>query len=178
VKIKVKKGRGIDKQKSPGVDGAALKFTGLNPAEVDIQLHIYDNPDAFAAWCQMLAEIDPHRPGATQEPYEIINPEPNHMGVTKIVVEEIESESPTCKSGKDYRIKCTQWFPDVKTSKSKTTAQAKNPAPVPEILVPTSGLNGAPNWIEPNQTVNNWVEANPLTGLTQDVPNFGSNAKP
>lgn len=173
---KVKKGRDVDVKKTPGVDGANETDKGIEPATGEIDFHVYDNADAWTAWCDVLKEIDPHRPGAVRTPFEAVNPEPNHLGISQIIITDIESESPTCRGGKDYKIKWLQYFPKTKATNNKSTAAAKTTAPAPEILVPTVGLNGIPNWIEKDQTVKNWVDKDPETGMLPDLPPFGRNA--
>jgi hypothetical protein len=168
---KVKKGRDVDVKKTPGVDGADETDKGIDPATGEIEFRVYNNADAWSEWCQVLKQIDPHRPGAVREPYEAINPEPNHLGITQIIITDIESESPKCKTGKTYKIKWLQWFPKTKKATAKTTAQQKGTATTPEILVPSIGLNGVPNWIEKDQTVKNWVEKDPA-GKVPDLPKF------
>jgi hypothetical protein len=175
---KVKKGRDIDVKKTPGTDGAIETDKGIDPATGEIDFHVYDNPDAWAAWCQILKQIDPHRPGAMREPLAALNPEPNHLGISQVIITDIESESPTCKGGKDYKIKWLQHFPQVKKTNAKTKAAQKGTETVPEILVPTINMNGVPNWVEKDRTVKNWIDKDAETGMLPDLPPFGSNALP
>lgn len=178
VTIECDKVRDIDVQKSPEVDGARQVNKGIEPAKVKIKLRLFNNPDAFAHWCAVLKDIDPHKPGATNQPREIVNPEPNHLGITQITIVRIRSSSPTSKSGKEYEIDAQQWFPAPKAAKSKTTAQKKGSTPAAEILIPSIALNGVENWVERDKTVKNWVEPDKETGLIHDAPDFGANALP
>ena len=175
---KVKKGREVDVKKSPGVDGATETDKGIEPASGEIEFRPYNTAAAWAEWCLVLKAIDPHLPGAVREPLEAMNPEPNHLGITQVIITDIESESPTCKGGKTYKIKWLQYFPKVKTTNAKTIAQKNGTATTPEILVPSIALNGVPNWVEKDKTVKNWVQADPETGMIPDLPPVGRNALP
>lgn len=143
----IEKERDVDEQKSPEVDGVKQVNKGIVGAKVRIKFRLFNNDDAWQQWCSILREIDPHKPGATKEPYEILNPEPNHLGITQVTILRIKSSSPNCKSGKGYEIECKQWFPAPKPAKSKTTAQKKGTTVLPEIEI-RPGVQDLPNFTD------------------------------
>lgn len=127
VSIKVRSARDIDVHKCAEVDGARQVNKGVTPATVDITLTIPEDDGGFAwrEWMEQLPQIEPHKPGAYQRPWKIINAEPNSRGITQVVVLEIESETPKSGEPKKYKIKCQQWFPKVAKAKSKKAVTNK-----------------------------------------------------
>lgn len=137
--VRVVKKRKLDKKRSRGRDGIKLKDNGCE-ATVEIELVIF-NEALWTEYQRIYPHFDPQRAGGERAPLQIFHPEPNSKGIDVVYIEEINGEPPEPGGKKIEVIRCSQWFPELKETKSKATpvdkADVFGPPAPPEFGVNT-----------------------------------------
>jgi hypothetical protein len=124
--LEVTKTRSVDVKKSRGTDGATLSDDGYEPARVTVRLRMW-TAEQWAAYQDLLPQIDPQRPGGLREPVAIVHPEVNVRGIDTVYVTSISGSSPERGGAKVETIECIQWFPQPKPAKSRQEPKAPEP---------------------------------------------------
>src|SRR5690606_9961503 len=73
-------------------------------------------------WQRVAPQIDSNRLEAVSATLGIRHPEPNSRGIRDVRVLDISGGAPTGKGGKTFTIKCREWFPAPKATKTKYKA--------------------------------------------------------
>ncbi len=138
--------RDIDVQKSSGSDGARLKDTGYQPAEVTIALRM-SSQEQLQAWEALLPSLHPRRPGGLRQPLAIQHPNPNSFGVVNVYPKKI-SAPPPVDGVWTVTIECLEWFPGPKkapkASAPKTGETTTDPATASPATIASPDYQGPP----------------------------------
>ena len=135
--VRVRKGRKLDVKQPPGSHGATITDRGYKPADVEITL-IQWTPKQHTAMQALLngsntaLNLEPAATSAYKAPaYPIDHPATAMRKVTSIIIEDIEGpdESSSVKGAKEYKLKCTQFFPPPKLNATNTPEGTIAPQP-------------------------------------------------
>jgi hypothetical protein len=123
----------VDEKKGRGKKGAKSTQTGKGNDEITFTVKIW-TPAHFERWQQLLPLIGPTDQKPHGNPLVIAHPGVNLMGVTKVLVTEIDY--PKRNSGAmEFQIKMKQWGPPNKTgTATPTKAKDKEGKLVPTII--------------------------------------------
>lgn len=128
VTVKVSKGKKLDIKQSPGTNGATITDQGYKPAQVTIELLIWD----ATAWANLqsalpLLEPPPNKSKAT--PFDVLHPATAIRSVKAVLIEEIEGpEQSAIKGAYKVSFKCVQFFPPATGSSATNTPNKSIPA--------------------------------------------------
>lgn len=116
-------GEDIEVTKSKGKNGARCKDQGRDPCQIDVEVTL-GTRQHWEDWQKAFPKLNPRRANAIKEPKEIIYPDLNVAGITKVIVHKIKAGAATAGGGKRYTIRLLEWFPEL-VEKSAKTNKAK-----------------------------------------------------
>lgn len=120
-------GSDIEIKKTKGQNLPTLEDQGRDSSVINIEV-ILARREHWVAWCAIVPKINPRRADATKDPYEIVYPDLNLLGINKVVIRKIKPKPPTAGGAKRYFIDCVEWAPEPKKKTAgKKTAWAALP---------------------------------------------------
>ncbi len=117
--------RKVDVKKPKGSDGASLRDEGYQPAEIGIELLIY-NRFFWEQLQNVMSLINPRKKGGIRQPLTISHPLTELLGITRIYVKEIPVPVFDKRNGfMTVALKAIEWFPAPKPVKRGKAAGTK-----------------------------------------------------
>jgi len=107
---------GLDVQKPKGGHGATIRDEGHPPIALKIRLQ-FDTADELAEFVRLLPLLRPRAKGGARDPMEIVHQGANAVGVTAVVIGDIDIPAPTAVGGLVVEISAVEWFPAPKPAK-------------------------------------------------------------
>lgn len=126
VKVTCATQRKVDSANGPGLDSATLRFQGLDPAEVGIEIVVW-TAEHLSDLDLLLSLVAPKKSKKPPQPFVLAHPVTDAAGVTAVVVEKIDwlKEGPVPQS-RMVTLGCKQWL-----------LPKKSPMGVPTLNAPT-----------------------------------------
>lgn len=133
-------GRKLDAKKPGKKSGGTITDKGYEPAKFKIKLHQWTRAH-FEAWQELFPRINPHREGATKDPYTF-----QHAQAIEADLGPIQIESITCgpwdsKGKRVIEISVKEWFAEPKKVKPGTGKVASSQQKTPLNNLVGTGLN-------------------------------------
>lgn len=98
-----------------GQDGATSRDLGVEPSKFTIEVILTE--DDWPAWLVAFPKINPRTVGRLRQPVEITHPDVNLFGIQQVRIVKIQTEPPTARAGKVYKILVEEWFDEAKDQK-------------------------------------------------------------
>lgn len=135
VKVTCSTQRKVDTANGPGLDSAQLRFQGIDPAEVGIEIVVW-TAEHFSDLDELLSIVAPKKSKKPPQPFVLAHPVTDAAGVTAVVVERIDwlKEGPVPQS-RLVTLGCKQWLLPkraplgVPTLNAPTVAATQTPQP-------------------------------------------------
>ena len=126
VKVTCATQRKVDSANGPGLDSATLRFQGLDPAEVGIEIVVW-TAEHLSDLDLLMSIVAPKKSKKPPQPFVLAHPVTDAAGVTAVVVERIDwlKEGPVPQS-RMVTLGCKQWL-----------LPKKSPMGVPTLNAPT-----------------------------------------
>lgn len=130
VKVSCSTQRKVDSANSPGLDSATLRFQGLDPAEISIEIVVWTEAH-FSDLDLLLATVAPKKTKKPPQHFLIAHPVTDAAGVTAVIVEKIDwlKEGPVPQS-RAVTLGCKQWLKPKQAPLGVPTLNAPTVAPV------------------------------------------------
>lgn len=122
-KLRIRKGRKLDKKRPPGAHFATVTDQGYNPAELELTLIIW-TPLQWDTFQDMMPVLEPPATKGYAAPtFDIVHPAAAVRSVKAIVIEDIEGpfDSSVVKGAMEFRFKMIQFFPPPKNLNATNT---------------------------------------------------------
>lgn len=129
VKVTCSTQRKVDTANGPGLDSAQLRFQGIDPAEVGIEIVVW-TAEHLADLDLLLATVAPKKSKKPPQPYVIAHPVTDVAGVTAVIVEKVDwpKDGPFPQS-KVVTLSCKQWLKPKQAPLGDPTLNASTVAP-------------------------------------------------
>lgn len=108
--VSVKKGRQLDRKKSSGSDGQRLTFTGINNADVEIQVTIW-TPQQLEILLALWRVIQPQVGKGAPSAFDCYHPNLETSGVKSLVFVDSVGFADAPGRSKTFRIAAVEYFP-------------------------------------------------------------------
>lgn len=110
VKVTCSTQRKVDSANGPGLDSATLRFQGLDPAEVSIEIVVWTD-EQLTDLDLLLATVAPKKTRKPPSPFTLSHPTTDAAGVAAVIVEKIDwpKDGPVPQS-KVVTLGCKQWL--------------------------------------------------------------------
>lgn len=145
VKVSCSTQRKVDAANGPGLDSATLRFQGIDPAEVGLEITVWTAAH-ISDLELLLATVAPKKSKKPPQPFLIAHPVTDAAGVTAVIVEKIDwyKDGPVPQS-KTVTLGCKQWLLPKKAPLGVPKLNAPTVAPVQGASAPSkpSGSSGA-----------------------------------
>lgn len=130
VKVTCSTQRKVDAANGPGLDSAQLRFQGLDPADVGIEIVVWTD-EQLTDLDLLLATVAPKKTKKPPQAFLIAHPVTDAAGVTAVIVEKIDwpKDGPAPQS-KVVTLGCKQWLKPKQSPLGVPTLNAPTVAPV------------------------------------------------
>jgi len=133
-------GRKRDTKKAGRKSGATLTDKGYEPAKFTIRLHQWTRAH-HTAWQSLFPRINPHREGATKDPYDFHHALAIEADLGPICINQIKCGPYNTKGKRIIDIEVEEWFAESKPVKPATGKVASSQQKTPLNNVVGTGIN-------------------------------------
>lgn len=138
----------IDSKESKGANGAKISFDGAKSAETEIEIMVWTSSQ-YAELVAMLSVLKPPDGKGEPQPWGVVYPFFNDVGISSVVVKEVEGPGFGKQKGTyEAKLKVMEWRPTWAKPGSDSPTEAKPAVPTVNTVfdgaVSASGAVGPP----------------------------------